>query len=126
MHSHAEVLDRIRSTLVELFEVSPADVTCEARLYEVDLMDEVHRHTGQKARPEDFRSVRTVGDLVEAAHEMKRITDSGWRIVPHPRWARPLLHRKCECRGCMDARERLPRERCVHADTSFTALSAIR
>ena len=72
MHSHDEVLDRIRSTLVELFELSPADVTPEARLYEdleidsidvVDLMDEVHRHTGQKATPEDFRSVRTVGEM---------------------------------------------------------------
>ena len=64
MHSRDEVLDRIRSTLVELFELSPADVTPEARLYEdleidsidvVDLMDEVHRHTGRKATPEDFR-----------------------------------------------------------------------
>jgi acyl carrier protein len=73
MLSHDEVLDRIRGTLVELFELSPADVTPEARLYEdleidsidvVDLMDEVHRRTGRKATPEDFRSVRTVGDLV--------------------------------------------------------------
>jgi acyl carrier protein len=73
MHSYDEVLDRIRSTLVELFELAPADVTPEARLYEdleidsidvVDVMDEVHRYTGRKATPEDFRSVRTVGDLV--------------------------------------------------------------
>ena len=73
MHSQAEVLERIRSTLVELFELDPAAITPEARLNEdleidsidvVDLMDEVHKYTGRKATAEDFRSVRTVGDLV--------------------------------------------------------------
>ena len=73
MQSHDQILERIRSTLVELFELSPADITLEARLYDdleidsidvVDLMDEVQRYTGRKVRPEDFRSVRTVNDLV--------------------------------------------------------------
>jgi acyl carrier protein len=73
MHSHEQILERIRSTLVELFELKATDVTLEARLYEdleidsidvVDLMDEVQRYTGAKVRPEDFRSVRTVNDLV--------------------------------------------------------------
>lgn len=68
----SEILERIRATLVELFELEPARITPEARLYEdleidsidvVDLMDEVHKYTGRKASPEDFRSVRTVGDL---------------------------------------------------------------
>ena len=59
MHSHEEVLDRIRSTLVELFELSSGDTTPKARLYEdleidsIDL-DEMHRRTGRKATPEDF------------------------------------------------------------------------
>lgn len=73
MHSPDEILERIRNTLVELFELKPADITPEARLYDdleidsidvVDLMDEVQRYTGSKVRPEDFRSVRTVNDLV--------------------------------------------------------------
>lgn len=73
MHSPDDILERIRSTLVELFELKPADITLEARLYDdleidsidvVDLMDEVQRYTGSKVRPEDFRSVRTVNDLV--------------------------------------------------------------
>lgn len=72
MQSQDQVLERIRSTLVELFELSPARVTPEARLYEdleidsidvVDLMDEVQKHTGRKVSAEDFRSVRTVSDL---------------------------------------------------------------
>jgi acyl carrier protein len=73
MHSPDEILERIRSTLVELFELEPSDIKLEARLYDdleidsidvVDLMDEVQRYTGAKVRPEDFRSVRTVNDLV--------------------------------------------------------------
>jgi acyl carrier protein len=73
MQSEDEILARIRSTLVELFQLDGADVTPAARLYEdleidsidvVDLMDEVQRQTGHKVTPEDFRSVHTVGDLV--------------------------------------------------------------
>ena len=72
MQSQDEILERIRQTLVELFELDPARITPESRLYEdleidsidvVDLMDEVQKHTGQKVKPEDFRSVRTVSDL---------------------------------------------------------------
>ena len=56
-------------------------VTPAARLYEdleidsidvVDLMDEVQRHTGQKVTPEDFHSVRTVGDLVTVMQRLLR------------------------------------------------------
>lgn len=72
MQSQDEILERIRQTLVELFELEPARITPQARLYEdleidsidvVDLMDEVQKHTGRKVTPEDFRSVRTVSDL---------------------------------------------------------------
>jgi acyl carrier protein len=79
MQSHDEVLARITSTLVELFELAPEAVQPGARLYEdlqidsidvVDLMEEVHRHTGRKATPEDFRAVRTVGDLAVVMRRM--------------------------------------------------------
>ena len=72
MQSQDQILERIRHTLVELFELDSARITPEARLYEdleidsidvVDLMDEVQKHTGRKVTPEDFRSVRTVNDL---------------------------------------------------------------
>lgn len=72
MQSQSEILERIRTTLIELFELDAAQITPNARLYEdleidsidvVDLMDEVQKYTGHKVTPEDFRSVRTVGDL---------------------------------------------------------------
>lgn len=79
MHTHDEILDRIRTTLVELFGLDPAAIDAQARLYEdleidsidvVDLMDEVQRYTGRKVTPEDFRSVRTVADLVSVMQRL--------------------------------------------------------
>ena len=79
MQPQDEILERIRHTLVELFELEPARITPEARLYEdleidsidvVDLMDEVQKHTGRKVSPEDFRSVRTVSDLATVVQRL--------------------------------------------------------
>ena len=79
MQSQDQILERIRETLVELFEIEPARITPEARLYEdleidsidvVDLMDEVQKHTGRKVTPQDFRSVRTVGDLAAVVQRL--------------------------------------------------------
>jgi acyl carrier protein len=73
MLTQDEVLDRIRATLVELFDLPAEKIIPQARLFQdleidsidvVDLMDHVRRHTGRKVSAEDFRSVRTVGDLV--------------------------------------------------------------
>ena len=79
MQSQDQILERIRQTLVELFELDSARITPEARLYEdleidsidvVDLMDEVQKHTGRKVTPEDFRSVRTVNDLASVVQRL--------------------------------------------------------
>lgn len=81
MQSQNEILERIRQTLVELFELDPASITPEARLNEdleidsidvVDLMDEVQKHTGRKVTPEVFRSVRTVGDLATVMQRLMK------------------------------------------------------
>ena len=83
MQSHDDIFKRIRTTLVELFQLKPADVTMEARLFEdleidsidvVDLMDEVQQFTGQKVTAEDFRSVRTVGDLVAVMERLQSVS----------------------------------------------------
>jgi len=72
-YSPAETLQHIRSTLAELFQLAPERITLEARLLDdleidsidvVDLMEEIRHFTGKKVTVEDFRSVRTVADLV--------------------------------------------------------------
>lgn len=79
MQTRDEVLEQIKNALAELFEVEPMRVTLETRLNEdleidsidaVDLLDRLRRQTGHKISADDFRSVRTVGDLTEAIHSL--------------------------------------------------------
>ena len=79
MQTKDEILEQIRASLVKLFELDPARITLAARLNEdleidsidaVDLLDRLRRQTGRKISAEDFRSVRTVGDLVEAVYKL--------------------------------------------------------
>lgn len=81
MQTREEVLEQIKATLADLFEIAPERVTLEARLNEdlevdsidaVDLIDQLRRHTGSKISADDFRSVRTVADLVNAVHALVR------------------------------------------------------
>ncbi len=73
------ILATLREALVELFGTDPARVTPEARLAEdleidsidaVDLVDHMRRTTGQKLSAEDFRAVRTIGDLVASVRRL--------------------------------------------------------
>jgi acyl carrier protein len=79
MNSKEEILSEIREALVELFEIDPTEITLTARLNEdleidsidaVDLLDRLRRKLGRKISAEEFRSVRTVSDLVDAVHKL--------------------------------------------------------
>jgi acyl carrier protein len=79
MQTREEVIEQIKASLVELFEIAPEQITLEARLNEdleidsidaVDLLDRLRRQTGRKISADEFRSVRTVGDLVNAVHAL--------------------------------------------------------
>lgn len=74
-----EILTHVRSVLSDLFEIDQSRVTPEANLYSdleidsidaVDLLDRVRRLTGKKVSGEDFRTVRTVGDLVSVIERL--------------------------------------------------------
>lgn len=79
MKTKEEILATLREVLEELFEIEPERVTPEANLYTdldidsidaVDLMVRLKELTGRKIDPEEFKNVRTVGDVVEAVHGM--------------------------------------------------------
>ncbi|KPJ79776.1 MAG: acyl carrier protein [Gammaproteobacteria bacterium SG8_30] len=79
MQDRDQIRAEVTAALVELFEIEPERITAEARLYEdleidsidaIDLMDRLRQTTGRKISAEQFRSVRTIGDLVEAVHLM--------------------------------------------------------
>jgi len=84
MQSYENIFNTLRDALVELFELSPSSITASASLYEdleidsidaIDLIDHVRRKTGYKLEAEDFRTVRTVEDVVQALlHKQSTLT----------------------------------------------------
>ena len=73
MYTRAEVTKKITSTLSTLFEVDPEAISESALLYEdldidsidaVDLIIELKSFTGLVIDPEDFKSVKTIEDVI--------------------------------------------------------------
>jgi acyl carrier protein len=80
MMSREEILAVVRTAMVELFELEPAQITVTARFNDdleidsidsVDLMDHLARVFQRKVRPQDFRNVRTVQDLIDTIERMQ-------------------------------------------------------
>jgi len=71
----------LRDALVELFEIDASRISLSANLYidleidsidAIDLIDHIRRQTGYKLAAEDFRSVRTVQDVIEAVFQKQQ------------------------------------------------------
>ncbi|MNF42972.1 Acyl carrier protein [compost metagenome] len=79
MQTRDDIFNTLRDALVELFELDPARVSLESNLYQdleidsidaVDLIDHIKCKTGKKIAADEFKSVRTVGDVVEAVYRL--------------------------------------------------------
>ena len=79
MESRENIYNKIVSIMEELFEIEPSEVSESSQLYDdldidsidaVDLVVELKKYTGKKIAPESFKSVRTVGDVVEAVCQL--------------------------------------------------------
>ena len=79
MNSPEEIYQRILQVMEELFDIEPRQVSRESRLYEdldidsidaVDLVIELKKITGKKMQADDFKSVRTVQDVVDAVSRL--------------------------------------------------------
>lgn len=75
MKTQQDIFDQLKQILVETFETDEEAITMDAQLYQdldidsidaVDLVVQLRELTGQKIKPEDFKNVRTVRDVVEA------------------------------------------------------------
>ncbi|WP_025820951.1 acyl carrier protein [Shewanella marina] len=75
MENREQILAMLRQILEQEFEIEPEAITPEASLYEeldldsidaVDLVIKLQQMTGKKIKPEEFKSVRTVNDVVNA------------------------------------------------------------
>lgn len=79
MHSKEEVLEELKKVLEELFEVDQTKVEPGSHLYDdleldsidaVDLVIKLKEITGKMVNPEDFKNVRTVGDVVDVVYKL--------------------------------------------------------
>ncbi|WP_419206794.1 acyl carrier protein [Photobacterium leiognathi] len=74
-----QVFDQVKNVLVELFELDADDIQPQTNLYTdldldsidaVDLVVHLQNLTGQRIKPEEFKTVRTVDDVVDAVIEL--------------------------------------------------------
>ncbi|UZH01859.1 acyl carrier protein [Pantoea anthophila] len=81
MMKKEEIYQEVSALLTSLFEIAPEDIHPEARLYEdleldsidaVDMVVHLQKRTGRKIKPETFRAVRTVQDVVDAVEQLMR------------------------------------------------------
>ena len=75
MQNREQILAMLTTILVDEFEIDAEAITPEANLYEeldldsidaVDLVIKLQQLTGKKIQPDEFKSVRTVNDVVNA------------------------------------------------------------
>ncbi len=79
MTEQQSIYQEVSALLIKLFEIDPQDITPEARLYEdleldsidaVDMIVHLQKKTGKKIKPEEFKAVRTVQDVVDAVERL--------------------------------------------------------
>ncbi|MEJ6521497.1 acyl carrier protein [Shewanella bicestrii] len=75
MQNREQILAMLTTILVGEFEIDADAITPEANLYQeldldsidaVDLVIKLQQLTGKKIQPDEFKSVRTVNDVVNA------------------------------------------------------------
>jgi acyl carrier protein len=79
--SREEIFAQLSRELCSLFELKPEQITPDARLYDdldldsidaVDLAVRLQQLTHKRIRPDQFKAVRTVEDIVDAVERMLR------------------------------------------------------
>lgn len=77
--SDEAIFDELKKILVESFETPEAQITLEANLYEdldldsidaVDLAVKLQTLTGKRIKADEFKTVRTVADVVRAVQAL--------------------------------------------------------
>jgi acyl carrier protein len=74
-----QIFEKLKEILQSTFEIDPANVTLASHLFEeldldsidaVDLAIQLQEMTGKRIKPDDFKSVRTVGDVVTTVQQL--------------------------------------------------------
>jgi acyl carrier protein len=73
------IFEQLKAVLTGNFEIDPAKVTLEADLFAdlgldsidaVDLAIKLQEMTGKRVKPQEFKSIRTVGDVVATVQQL--------------------------------------------------------
>lgn len=79
MKDQHAIYEEISALLVKVFEIDPQDIKPEARLYDdleldsidaIDMIVHLQNKIGKKIKPEEFKTVRTVQDVVDAVERL--------------------------------------------------------
>lgn len=79
MNNRDEILQVLKQIMLEMFEVEEEKVTLNARLTEdldfdsidaVDMIVKLKEITGKAIKQEDFKSARTINDVVDAVYQL--------------------------------------------------------
>ncbi|HWA36715.1 MAG TPA: acyl carrier protein [Burkholderiales bacterium] len=77
--TEAEIFEHLKAVLTSTFEIDPARVTTDANLFAdldldsidaVDLAIKLQEFTGKRVKPQEFKSIRTVGDVVTTVRQL--------------------------------------------------------
>lgn len=77
-HSRKAIFTELKKIIHELFEVDPKLIALDSRLYEdldldsidaIDLIVHLQSITKRKFKPEEFKAVRTIADVVEVIYK---------------------------------------------------------
>ena len=85
MQTKETILSHLQDIMHELFELDRDQVTPEVRLEDldidsidaVDMMVKLRELTEKRIQPDDFKHVRTVGDVVDAVYNLINDNSSG-------------------------------------------------
>ncbi|WP_336340682.1 acyl carrier protein [Enterobacter cloacae] len=81
MTEQETLYQEVSALLIKLFELDPELITPQARIYEdldldsidaVDMVVNLQKKTGHKIKPETFKAVRTVQDIVDVVEQLQR------------------------------------------------------
>ena len=77
--TETQIFEQLKAILRGNFEIDPARVTLDANLFDdldldsidaVDLAIKLQEMTGKRVKPQEFKSIRTVGDVVATVHHL--------------------------------------------------------
>jgi len=79
MKTRDDILTQLQDIMHELFELEADDITPDSHLYEdldldsidaVDLVIKLQEITGKKLKPQEFKNVRTVSDVIDSVEKL--------------------------------------------------------